>query len=79
MLYPTMQIKILKLSKFEKWILYIFIRGIVMYVYFVFTVPLRAYSGVLIFLMLSRVVVIIPRCCRQHRKFFSIVAHSAEK
>ncbi len=29
--------------------------------------------------MLIGVVVIIPRCCRQHQKFFSIIAHSTEK
>ncbi len=34
---------------FEKRILYTFIRGIVMYVNFEFTDPLKAYSEVLIF------------------------------
>ncbi len=42
--------KILKLSVFEKWIMYTFIRGIVMYVNFEFNVPLKAYSEVLIIL-----------------------------
>jgi hypothetical protein len=32
---------------FEKWILYTFIRGIVMNVYFDLTVPLKAFSDVL--------------------------------
>ncbi len=33
----------------EKWILHTFIRGIVMYVYFEFTIPLQVYSKVLNF------------------------------
>jgi hypothetical protein len=41
-----MQIKTKFLNyMFEKWILYTFIRGIVMYVYFEFTIPLKAYNG----------------------------------
>jgi hypothetical protein len=46
---------------------------------FEFAVPLKAYSEVLIFLILIRIVVIIPHCCRQQQRFFSVVAHSAEK
>ncbi len=53
--------KILKLSMCEKWILYTFVRGIVMYVYFEFTVPLQSYSQV--FFMLIRIAVIIPHFC----------------
>ncbi len=41
--------KFLNLSMLEKGILYTFIRGFVTYVYFEFTVPLKAYSEVLIF------------------------------
>ncbi len=62
---------------FEKWIFYTFIRGIVMNVYFYLTVPLKAFSDVL--LSKIRNVVIILRCCRQHRKIFSFVANNAEK
>jgi hypothetical protein len=36
---------------FGNWILYTFLRGIVMYVYFEFTVSLKAYSEVKIFLI----------------------------
>ncbi len=50
-----------------KWILYIFIRGILMYVYFQLTVPLKAYSEDNILKILIRVAVIIPRCWRQRR------------
>jgi hypothetical protein len=59
--------KIIKLSMFRNWILYTFLRGIVMYVYFEFTVSLKAYNEVQIFLILILVVVIIPRCCWQRQ------------
>jgi hypothetical protein len=55
------------------------IRGIVLYVCFEFTVPLKAYSEVLIFLIVIHVVEVIPHCCQQHRKLFGVIAHSAEK
>ncbi len=71
--------KILKLSMFEKWILYTFIRGILIYVHFEFSVPWKAYSEILIFEILIRVAVVIPRCCRQCQKFVSVVAISAEQ
>jgi hypothetical protein len=50
-----------------------------MYVYFEFTVPLKVYSEVLIFVILICVVVIVLHCCQQPGKIFSIVAHSTEK
>jgi hypothetical protein len=54
---------------FEKGILYTFIKGIVMYVYFEFTVPLMAYSEVLIFKLFFCIEVIIRRCYLKCRKF----------
>jgi hypothetical protein len=74
---------------FEKWILYYFIRGIVMSVYFEFTVPLKAYNEVLIFLNInpccSNYSTLLPTkpetfwcCCSQHRKIIIVVAYNAD-
>ncbi len=62
---------------FGKRILHTFIRGIVMYVYFI-TFPLKAYSGVLIFKILICIVVIIP-CCADNANIFSELLPTAQK
>ncbi len=73
---------------FEKYILYIFIRYIEMYVYFGFTVSLKAYSEVIIFKILICTIKIILRHTH-HTEHFSTfdahnpkhfsIAHNAEK
>ncbi len=82
--------KILKLSMFEKGILYTFSRGIVMYVYFEFTVPLKAYIewGLnflnniphcsIYSLLLPVTPKIFQHCGPQRRKIIGIFAYNAE-
>jgi hypothetical protein len=65
------------------------LRDIVIYVYFEFTVPLKVYSVVLIFLninprcsncsaLLPTTAKIFQRCCPQHRKIISVVAYNGD-
>jgi hypothetical protein len=74
----------------EKWILYTLIRGIGMYVYFEYTVPLKVYSEILLFkninpccsnyfALLLTTAKIFQRCCPQRRKIINVVAYNAEK
>jgi hypothetical protein len=58
---------------FEKWILYTFIRCIVMYVYFEFTIPLKSYSEVLIFYMLIHVVLVVPYYANNGKTFSALL------
>ncbi len=64
---------------FQTWILYIFIRGIKMNVCLGLTVSLKAYSEVIIILILihrsRNYYMLLP----QSWKFFCFVAHNAEK
>ncbi len=63
---------------FEKYILYIFIRYIEMYVYFGFTVSLKAYGEVIIFKILFCAIKIILRHTHHPEHFSAFDAHNPE-
>jgi hypothetical protein len=70
--------KIFNQSMFEKYILYIFIRYIEMYVYFGFTVSLKAYGEVIIFKILFCAIKIILRHTHHPEHFSAFDAHNPE-